>query len=212
MAFLIPKLLADVMFKSIFLKFFNKNKQKDIAPNLALKPQIDIELVTVRNREDEPPTTAEEILFKKAFLLRIKDALHRYDFVKKDKIEFLAKRILDDSYNQGEVLSLQEKKELNLNTRAKYSKELIDCFQDVEHFKFDPKFFCKNLQYTERTIVWALREIERLRNTGFIEKIHLSGMGEWNEKIVKLNNIPSLPIIDYTQEQCLFFVTGHIDY
>lgn len=64
MAFLIPKLLADVMFKSIFLKFFNKNKQKDIAPNLALKPQIDIELVTVRNREDEPPTTAENFIQK----------------------------------------------------------------------------------------------------------------------------------------------------
>lgn len=39
----------------------------------------------------------------------------------------------------------------------------------------------------------GFEKIERLRNTGFIEKIHLSGMGEWNEKMVKLNNIPSLP-------------------
>lgn len=200
------------MFKSIFLKLFNTKKQEESALSLELKPRIDLELVTSRNREDEPPTTAEEILFKKAFLARIRLALQRYDFVKKDKIEFLAKRILDDSYNQGEVLSLQDKKVLNLNTRAKYSKELIECFQGVENFKFDPKDFCRNLQYTERTIVWASREIERLKNTGFIDKVRLEGAGEWNEKIVKLNNIPPFSIIDYTQERCLFFVIAHIDF
>lgn len=200
---------------SFLSSLFSKHKKsntKNLAKTTELTPEIGIEVVLDRIPEDAPPTTAEEILFRKAFLSRIKDALSRYEFIKKDKIEFLAKRILDSSYNQGEILSLQEKRALNLNTRAKYTRELIECFRDVDKLKFDPKDFCQNLQYTERTIVWALREIKRLKETGFINKVRLDGIGEWNEKIVKIHKIPEFPIIDYTQERVLFFVTAHIDY
>lgn len=196
------------MFKSILLKLFGKNEQEK------LKPDIGIEITETRMREDAPPITAEEILFKKAFLVKIKEALSRYDFIKKDKLEFLAKRILDGSYNQGEVLSLQDKKSLNLNTRAKYSKELIECFLSVETLKFDPKDFCRNLQYTERSIVWTTREINRLKQVGFIDEVRLSGIGDvgdWDERIVKIDKIPPFPIIDYTKEQGLFFINGHIN-
>lgn len=192
------------MFKSILSKLFGKNKQE-------LKPDITIELVKTRVRVDEQPTTAEEILFKKAFFVRVKEALSKYSFIKKDKIEFLANRILDNSYNQGEILTLQDKKSLNLNTRAKYSKELVECFLSIETLKFDPKDFCQNLQYTERSIVWAIREIQRLKDVGFIDEVRLDGVGSWNERIVKIDNIPPFPVIDYTKERCLFFVTGHIN-
>lgn len=199
---------------SLMATLFSKlkpSKQQIQSQETELKPEVQFQLVTKRMRDDEPEITMEEILFRKEFLVRIKNALSRYDFVKKDRIEFLAKRILDSTYNDGEVLSLQDKKKLNLNTRAKYTKELIECFESVETLKFDPKSFCKNLQSTERSITWAIREIESLKNVDFVDKVRLDGIGDWDGKVVQFEQIPPFPVIDYTQDKCLFFVSAEMD-
>lgn len=198
---------------TLFSKLKQSKQQQSQPQELVteLKPEVQFQLVTKRVRDDEPEITMEEILFRKEFLVRIKNALSRYDFVKKDKIEFLAKRILDNTYNDGEILPLQDKKKFKLNTRAKYTKELIECFDSVETLKFDPKCFCKNLQSTERSITWSIREIESLKDVDFVDKVHLDGVGDWDGKVVGFDQIPPFPIIDYTKDKCLFFVSAEMD-
>lgn len=190
------------MFKKLFSYFFpNDNdeiKQKEEIE--VFKDQIAI------------PTAPKEIIkFEKQLKLRIENALSRYDFIKKEKISFLASELVNDDFKYSkDLLSLEEKRALRLNTRAKYARNFIDCFSDVENLDFDPRFFCKNLIYTERTILWSLDNLERLKENKFIEKITLEkqivseGKEEWVQEIYNINELPEFEQIDYTEKRVLF--------
>ncbi|HDR1051470.1 DUF4236 domain-containing protein [Pasteurella multocida] len=143
--------------------------------------------------------------------VRILEALSRYSFVNSDKKAILAKYLSgkDDIFGD-ELLSLEDKKKLNLNTRAKYLRGLVECFNDVEQLDFDIKFFCSNVTYTERSILWALDEIDKYKNVDCINKVRLEGIGEWDDKIYPINKIPPMPLVDHTKEKVLFFVTPKI--
>jgi hypothetical protein len=197
------------MFKKLFSYFFpNDNdeiKQKEEIE--VFKDQIAI------------PTAPKEIIkFEKQLKLRIENALSRYDFIKKEKISFLASELVNDDFKYSkDLLSLEEKRALRLNTRAKYARNFIDCFSDVENLDFDPRFFCKNLIYTERTILWSLDNLERLKENKFIEKITLEkqivseGKEEWVQEIYNINELPEFEQIDYTEKRVLFFISPNID-
>ena len=197
------------MFKKLFSYFFpNDNdeiKQKEEIE--VFKDQIAI------------PTAPKEIIkFEKQLKLRIENALSRYDFIKKEKISFLASELVNDDFKYSkDLLSLEEKRALRLNTRAKYARNFIDCFSDVENLDFDPRFFCKNLIYTERTILWSLDNLERLKENKFIEKITLEkqivseGKEEWVQDIYNINELPEFEQIDYTEKRVLFFISPNID-
>lgn len=141
--------------------------------------------------------------------VRILEALSRYSFVNSDKKAILAKYLSgkDDIFGD-ELLSLEDKKKLN--TRAKYLRGLVECFNDVEQLDFDIKFFCSNVTYTERSILWALDEIDKYKNVDCINKVRLEGIGEWDDKIYPINKIPPMPLVDHTKEKVLFFVTPKI--
>ena len=197
------------MFKKLFSYFFSND-------NNEIKRKEEIE---VCKDQIAIPTAPKEIIkFEKQLKLRIENALSRYDFIKKEKISFLASELVNDDFKYSkDILSLEEKRALRLNTRAKYARNFIDCFSDVEKLDFDPKFFCKNLIYTERTILWSLDNLERLKENKFIEKITLKkqivseGKEEWVQEIYNINELHEFEQIDYTEKRVLFFISPNID-
>lgn len=171
------------------------------------------ELITSPSHISNPVTSEYQINFEKRLIDRIKNALDKYPFIKKEKISFLADELIKNRLKHSKnILSLEEKRALNLNTRAKYAKELIECFINVEQFDFDPKWFCDNLLYTERSILWSLDEIEKLKQQKFVTKVSLEGKGKWDNKIYDINNIPIMEKVNYTEERVLFFVIPKVDF
>lgn len=197
------------MFKKLF-SYFSKNDNDEI------KRKEEIEVF-----EDQMATPAapkEVIKFEEQLKLRIENALSRYDFIKKEKISFLASELVNDDFKYSkDLLSLEEKRALRLNTRAKYARDFIDCFSDVEKLDFDPKFFCENLIYTERSILWSLDNLERLKENKFIEKITLEkqivseGKEEWVKEIYNINELHNFEQVDYTEKKSAFFISPNID-
>lgn len=197
------------MFKKLF-SYFSKNDNDEI------KRKEEIEVF--KDQIVTPAAPKEVIKFEEQLKLRIENALSRYDFIKKEKISFLASELANDDFKYSkDILSLEEKRALRLNTRAKYARDLIDCFSDVENLDFDPKFFCENLIYTERSILWSLDNLEGLKENKFIEKITLEKqiVSEWKEEwvteIYNINELHEFEQIDYTEKRVLFSILPNID-
>ena len=197
------------MFKKLF-SYFSKNDNDEI------KQKEEIEVV--KDQIAIPSAPKETIKFEDRLKLRIENALSRYDFIKKEKISFLAGELVNDNFKHSkDILSLEEKRALKLNTRTKYARDLIDCFSDVEKLDFDPKFFCENLIYTERSILWSLDNLEELKGKKFIEKITLEkqivseGKEEWVTEIYNINELHEFEQIDYTEKRVLFSILPNID-
>ena len=197
------------MFKKLF-SYFSKNDNDEIKR----KEEVEVFKDQIVIHAD----SNENIEFKKKLKLRIENALSRYDFIKKEKISFLASELVNDNFKYSkELLSLEEKRALRLNTRAKYARSFIDCFSDVEKLDFDPKFFCENLIYTERSILWSLDNLEKLKENKFIEKITLEkqivseGKEEWVQEIYNINEFHDFEQIDYTEKRVLFSILPNID-
>ncbi len=197
------------MFKKLF-SYFSKNDNDEI------KQKEEIEVV--KDQIAIPSTPKETIKFEDRLKSRIENALSRYDFIKKEKISFLASELVNDNFKHSkDLLSLEEKRALKLNTRAKYARDFIDCFSDVEKLDFDPKSFCENLIYTERSILWSLDNLEELKGKKFIEKITLEkqivseGKEEWVTEIYNINELHEFEQIDYTEKRVLFSILPNID-
>ena len=197
------------MFKKLF-SYFSKNDNDEIKR----KEEVEVFKDQIVIHAD----SNENIEFKKKLKLRIENALSRYDFIKKEKISFLASELVNDNFKYSkELLSLEEKRALRLNTRAKYARSFIDCFLNVEKLDFDPKFFCRNLIYTERSILWSLDNLEELKEHKFIEKITLEkqivseGKEEWVQEIYNINELNEFEQVDYTKKRVLFFISPNID-
>lgn len=197
------------MFKKLF-SYFSKSDNDEI------KQKEEIEVFNDQAATLTAPK--ESTNFEEQLKLRIENALSRYDFIKKEKISFLASELVNDDFKHSkDILSLEEKRALGLNTRAKYARDFIDCFSDVEKLEFDPKSFCENLIYTERSILWSLDNLEELKGKKFIEKITLEkqivseGKEEWVTEIYNINELHEFEQIDYTKKRVLFSILPNID-
>ncbi|WP_336368971.1 hypothetical protein [Avibacterium paragallinarum] len=200
------------MFKKFFANLF---KSKD---NIKSSINQRTEITDFKAQISIPAEPGYFINFDKQLKQRIENALSKYDFVKKEKVALLANEIINNhSKYSKDILSLDEKRKLGLNTRAKYARSFIECFSNVENLNFDPKLFCQNLLYTERTILYCLDDIDRLKKNRaseqFIieEQIITEEKEEFTKKIYNINEIPVFEEIDYTNKRVLFFVIANID-
>ena len=197
------------MFKKLFYYFFQNNNDKI---------KLEKEIEAFKAQITIPAVPKDIIKFEKQLKLRIENALSRYDFIKKEKISFLASELVNDNFKYSkDILSLEEKRTLRLNTRAKYTRSFVECFSNIEQLNFDPRFFCQNLIYTERTILFSLNDIDRLKKSKFVKQVIFEkqiiseGREEWVKNEYSLDEIPDFELVDYTRERVLFFILSNID-
>ncbi len=139
-------------------------------------------------------------------------------FFKKDFLPYFSEKIRSitqvgfsyrDPFNKNDCLTLEEKKNLNLNTRAKYSRELIDGLTEkgitaAKNQNFIEDMFLRNFHNVSRKC-----ELEQLKETGLKYVIISNCNDERDCKAVGLlkkrwliDEVPELPLPECNAEYC----------
>ena len=138
-------------------------------------------------------------------LLKIaKEELEKYPYFKKDKNDILMAYLIDNVQIIGiNILTVEEKKKLNINTKYKVSQEMLDFF-NMAAIKNDtfltkhPKEFFSDLYNRVFFKISKIRDIKNMKKIGITEaKLKIIGRRnkccEWcksqENKIFKIENI-----------------------
>lgn len=162
-------------------------------PNLDTKDEITV--------NDKPKNNT--------FLKIAKEELEKYPYFKKDKNDILMAYLIDNVQIKGtNILTVDEKKKLNINTKYKVSQEMLDFFdmEAIESDKFltkHPKDFFSDLYNRVFFKVSKIRDIKNMKKIG-IKEVKFKIIGgrnkpcKWcisqNNKMFKIDNI--IEIID----------------
>ena len=127
-----------------------------------------------------------------------------------DKINEMAKRGYEynDPFSYEDCLALEEKKALGLNTRKKFSRELIDCLSPKGLQYDEPREILKNIWLKNYFAVYRKHDLEKLKKLG-TKTVEIScGYGlacepvKRIEKVWLIENVPELPLPDCTAVYC----------
>jgi hypothetical protein len=115
------------------------------------------------------------------------------------------------SFEGDRILSVEEKRALGLNTRMKYSKAFIDCFDPRCLSTIEPKSELEDMQLSAFHRVARKRELRGLKELGFVKQVRIVPFGCGRDcgkiksfkKIHDINEVPELPLPGCTAPYCL---------
>jgi hypothetical protein len=121
-----------------------------------------------------------------------------------------------DPFSYEDCLTLDEKKALGLNTRQKYSREMVECFSDAGLHHENPKEILKVLYYKIFHKISRKYELIRMKEVG-IKTVKIEDCGDERDcqKIKKLkklwpiDQVPELPLSGCTSEYCRCSYIAH---
>jgi hypothetical protein len=107
-------------------------------------------------------------------------------------------------------LSVEEKKELGLNTRMKYSKEFIEYFDPSVFKTIEPKSALEQMHLDASHRVSRKKELLRAMELGFVKRIMIQPVGDGRDcarikrfrKIHNIDAVPDLPLPDCDAPYC----------
>ena len=114
------------------------------------------------------------------------------------------------AFEKDEVLSLEEKKSLGLNTRSKYSKFLIECFEPSRINEIDPRVVLENMHLAAFHKISRKKELQKFKNLGFVKKVKILPAGDEDDcqkiksckKVYSINEVPELPLPECNAAYC----------
>ena len=114
------------------------------------------------------------------------------------------------AFEKDEVLTLEEKKSLGLNTRSKYSKFLIECFEPSRMNEIDPRVALENMHLSAFHKISNKKELQKLKNLGFVKKVKIMPAGDKDDcqeiksckKVYSINEVPELPFPECNAAYC----------
>jgi hypothetical protein len=114
------------------------------------------------------------------------------------------------AFEGNEVLTVEEKRALGLNTRMKYTKEFIECFDSGILKTIEPKAILLNMHLSAYHRVARRRDLLKFRDLGFIKRITIVPVGDAGDcakvkrlkKTYSLEAVPELPLPDCTAPFC----------
>lgn len=170
--------------------------------------------VTDKMREEELQDNDEVINLLEA-------AMRTSGFFRTEKIPELVSALRNGSspfarintnaaFESDQVLSVEEKRVLGLNTRMKYSKAFIECFVPTSLKTIEPKSILENMHVGAFHRVARKRELLRFRELGFVKQIKIIPGGDEDDcskirrfrKIHDLDEAPELPLPGCTAPYC----------
>jgi len=142
-------------------------------------------------------------------------------YFKGDKIDILLKLIKDNSkpfsrintkisFEGESLLSVEEKRNLGLNTRMKYSTEFIDCFNQSSFSEIEPKSALECMHLDAFHKMSRKREIEKFKQLGWVKKVRLNPDNDCCrakklKKIYEIDAVPDLPLPNCEEPYCRCF-------
>jgi hypothetical protein len=114
------------------------------------------------------------------------------------------------AFEGDQVLSVEEKRALGLNTRMKYSKVFIEYFDPKCLNTIEPKSVLENLHLSAFHRVARKRDLLKFRDLGFVKQVKIIPVGDARDcakikrfkKIHNLNEVPELPLPGCTAPYC----------
>jgi hypothetical protein len=105
------------------------------------------------------------------------------------------------AFGGDEVLSVEDKRSLGLNTRMKYSRTFIDYFDPVSLKIIEPKSILTNMHVGAFHRVSRRRNLMRFRSLG-VKRVRIIPVGDGRDcdkivhlnKVYELNDVPDLPL------------------
>ncbi len=114
-----------------------------------------------------------------------------------------------EPFDKNDFLTLEEKKSLNLNTRAKYSRELINGLTEKGLIAAQNKDFVKNMFLRNSYIVSRKYELAYLRELGcqYVQILDCNDERDCKgikklKKLWSIDEVPKLPLPDCNSEYC----------
>ncbi|HXN49997.1 MAG TPA: hypothetical protein VN893_25320 [Bryobacteraceae bacterium] len=113
------------------------------------------------------------------------------------------------AFEGDEILSVEEKRALGLNTRMKYSKALIDCFDPRCLSTIEPKSVLEDMHLNAFHRVARKRDLLEIRELG-VKQVRIVPLGGRDcakirrlKKIHDIDELPELPLPGCTAPYCL---------
>jgi hypothetical protein len=160
------------------------------------------------------PMTEEEIALERHFdeetMKLLEASILGSGFFRLEKIPALMASLRDGAVPFGRtntriafegdtVLTVPEKRALGLNTRMKYSRTFIECFEPAALKSIEPKATLECMHLAAFHRVSRKKELLRFNGLGFIRKVKVIPLGQCRQiklakKIYSLAEVPELPL------------------
>ena len=113
-------------------------------------------------------------------------------------------------FEGDEVLTIEEKRALGLNTRMKYSKTFIEYFDPTTLRNIEPKALLEDMHLDAFHRVARKRDLRRFRDLGFVKQVKIVPVGDERDcgkikrfkKIYNIGDVPELPLAGCTAPYC----------
>ena len=195
---------------------FTVSRSKESAPGIAETAIHNPYAIPVTDKMRE-----EELQGNNEVINLLEAAMRTSGFFRTEKIPELVSKLRSGSspfarvntiaaFEGGQILSVEEKRALGLNTRMKYSRELIECFVPTSLKTIEPKSVLENMHVGAFHRVERKRELLRFRELGFVKQIKIIPCGDEDDcskikrlrKIHDLDKVPELPLPGCTAPCC----------
>jgi len=195
---------------------FTVSRRKENAPGIAEIAIHDPYAIPATDKMCE-----EELQDNDEVINLLEAAMRSSGFFRSEKIPELVSKLRSGSspfarlntnaaFEGDQVLSVEEKRALGLNTRMKYSREFIEYFHPTCLKAIEPKSFLGNMHVGAIHRVARRRELLRFRELGFVKQIKIIPVGDEDDcskirrfrKIHDLDKAPELPLPGCTVPYC----------
>jgi hypothetical protein len=210
-------IVAILLLAVLAAKKSRPSKMTKARAGLALNPpsvRQPVAIPATRQQIDEEQQSNEEIM------QLVEAAIFSSGVFKPEKIPYLMTklrggfspftRVNAKAASDGDViLTVAEKKALGLNTRMKYSKAFIECFDPSAFKRIEPKVFLENIHLDAFHRVSRKNELRRFRKVG-VRKVEIIDVGDAGDcskikrfrKVHNLDDVPELPLPGCTAPYC----------
>jgi hypothetical protein len=115
------------------------------------------------------------------------------------------------AFEGDDILSVEEKRAMGLNTRMKYSKAFIEYFNPSALKTIEPKSILENMHLNAFNRVARKRDLRRFTEVGVVRQVKIVPIGHGQDcekirhfkKIYNLDEVPELPLAECSAPFCL---------
>lgn len=116
----------------------------------------------------------------------------------------------DIAFDGEQILSVEQKRALGLNTRVKYSKAFIEYFDPTSLKDIEPKSLLQAMHLSAFHRVTRKRDLIKFKELGFVKQVKIVSVGDGRDcgkikrfkKIHNLHQVPDLPLPGCTAQYC----------
>jgi hypothetical protein len=202
----VPPVVEMVVKKGLAKKDVAKGNPPDTSPG-----QI------IFSVEGTPADSKEYEKFREIADSTITD-IEESGFFKIEKSSIIAEKIkritrpgygYSDPFSYEDCLTLDEKKQLGINTRLKFSREMFDVLTEIGIKHPNPKELIKNIWLKNFHKIHRKYDLERLRELG-LKTVRIEDCGDERDckaikrikKIWSIDEVPELPLPNCKAEYC----------